>query len=148
MNNRDKTIESILGDLAAIKRILISHGHHMTSSSNITPAQSVVLGILRTHEGVGIKEIASLLGMTSSAATQLVDGLVENGYLVRESSPDDRRAVKLSLSKASLEQMKIMKKEGVARMKEIFTMLSDEELAEYAKLNKKIAEGVIAEKIN
>jgi DNA-binding MarR family transcriptional regulator len=78
--------------IARLSRLLESH-----SASDMTLSQYRVLGILSTGD-----ERASLLAARLTVAkptlTALVDSLVERGYVARESSADDRRAVRLSIT--------------------------------------------------
>ena len=75
--------------------------------------------------------------------TQLVDGLVRNGYLARESSPEDRRIVTLTLSKKSKSRIEQMKKQAIQKFLKIFEMLNEGEFDQYhLALNKKIVRGV------
>lgn len=62
-------------------------------------AVSQVKQMLEEHpEGVSLKELASRTQMTIAAASQLVETLVSKGYLVRTPAPEDRRAVRITLS--------------------------------------------------
>ena len=64
---------------------------------SVTPRQISLIAIVRNWSGngagVGIKEIAELLGVTTSSASTMVERLVESGILTREPNPSDRRAV-------------------------------------------------------
>ncbi|MBQ7190607.1 MAG: MarR family transcriptional regulator [Kiritimatiellae bacterium] len=48
--------------------------------------------------GVNLKDLAERLGITSSAASQVVDGLVKDGLLLRIPSQTDRRSVLITFS--------------------------------------------------
>lgn len=59
--------------------------------------------LIRLHYGdrCGISEIASHLGITNPAASQLIDRLVQMGLIERVEDPTDRRAKQLSLTPKS-----------------------------------------------
>ena len=95
-------------------------------------------------KGAGIKEIAEKLEMTSSAATQLVDGLVENGYLIRKNNTIDRRAILLEISPKHRKKMNNIKEKAIERFTVLFKTLNDKELATYAALQKKIIDTPIS----
>ncbi len=87
-------VRSILAVLPQLGRIAASVGrdHH-----TVTPQAGKLLFWLR--EGpMRSGELADHCMLTRPAVTELVDGLVADGYVRREESPDDRRAVVLSLT--------------------------------------------------
>jgi len=70
----------------------------MLAELGITAAQAeVVLAI--TDNTINIRRLSELLGVTSSAATQLVETLQKRGTVTRENSNVDRRIVNVSLTK-------------------------------------------------
>ena len=113
-------------------------------SNQITFSQLVVLRIASQYDGIGIKEIAAKLSITSSAVTQLVDGLAKKGYLKREGSPEDRRALKIGLSDQGKEKINALRIKSLEKLSSIFDVFDDEELAKYCELNKKIADKILS----
>ncbi len=99
MTHREEKVKELMEILQSLK-------HHRTFRSvecmglpRITPAQ---WGVLMRIEELGtstVKGVAADLGITSSAATQLIDGLVTSDYVIREINKQDRRTVVVSLSK-------------------------------------------------
>jgi DNA-binding MarR family transcriptional regulator len=53
------------------------------------------VGALLEFGPIGVARLAELMGMTTGAATRLVDRLEGNGYVVRERDASDRRQVVL-----------------------------------------------------
>lgn len=112
----------------------------------ITPSQGFVLRFVANNESANTKAIAQALHITSSAATQLIDGLVDKEYLIRKESPEDRRVMSLSLSEKAKKLFKEFKEQGLEKMTELFSVLTDDELDQYAALNKKISDSIIDKK--
>ena len=151
MSNRKQHIENIIRNMHAIRRKLMAiHGAKSPfmkfQKTPITLSQWPVLVTLMEKDRVGVKEIAESLGITSSASTQLVDGLVKNGYLVRESDANDRRALLLRLSDKHRRKMSEIRATAMKRFNHMFDALSDNELIQYAKLNKKITDNILKTK--
>ena len=76
----------------------------ITSSAGLTPADSLVLGVLRQspqHRSSPTR-ICSLLGRSTGGMTLTVDRLEAAGWLTRSPDPDDRRRVVLALTPAGL----------------------------------------------
>ena len=138
MTNRKKLIEDILANFHAMKNKMYPHFAQSGNKDRITPSQLFVLAIIERHQNIGIKEISKKLNITSSAATQLVDGLVENGYVARKADSKDRRALQLELSAKGRKRLANLKNKGVKMMAELFDALNDKELKTYLALHKKI----------
>lgn len=62
-------------------------------------AQVGVIGMLSHHAGgFGVREIAHRMRVSSAAVSQVVDRLVQGGFVSRVESPTDRRARLITLS--------------------------------------------------
>ena len=80
--------------IARLSRVLENH-----ATTDLSLSQYRVLGLLASgHERAG--DLAARLAVTKPTLTALVDGLVERGYVVRESPPGDRRAVRVVITDA------------------------------------------------
>ncbi|MBU6372052.1 MAG: MarR family transcriptional regulator [Alphaproteobacteria bacterium] len=66
----------------------------------LTSAQAGVLFAVPKEGGVGVSAIAEQMGLAQSVVSVLTQRLVEQGFLARAPDPDDRRAVRLSLTAA------------------------------------------------
>ncbi|MDO8472908.1 MAG: MarR family transcriptional regulator, partial [Dehalococcoidia bacterium] len=83
MVDRKALIAQLLESLHAIRNKLVADTQCVLNGGHITYSQFLVLHIVRGHEGIGVKEVAKLLGVTSSATTQLVDSLAKKGFITR-----------------------------------------------------------------
>jgi len=72
--------------------------HQFVKSTGLSMPQLFILIQLQHKGGCGVSEISERFGTTSAAASQLVDKLVQAGYLERTEDPSDRRAKILHLS--------------------------------------------------
>ncbi len=144
MEDRKKLIEGLLNNMHAMRHKLMV-GYARANDTPITPSQGFVLRFVATNKSANVKALAEALHVTSSAATQLVDGLVEKEYLARGEDPNDRRMCTLLLTEKAKKEFKEFKEQGLAKMTELFSVLSDQELATFARLNKKIAESIDTE---
>jgi len=70
-------------------------------------------------QGLRVSELASAFNVTASGVTQLVTALEEKGYVGRSMDPDDRRAVRVSLTPSGFRLAESLK----AAMDSIFTGL-------------------------
>ena len=143
MPDRKEQIGELLANLNALRRMVMRYRDSYLKQRNITYSQAWVLHVVKEHDGIGVKEIADLLGITSSAATQLVDTLVKRGYLSRERSPEDRRALEVRLSDQGKKQVDVLQ---MKNLEKLFDVFDDEELLKYCELNKKIISRILESK--
>ena len=141
MNNthRKTMVTQFLEDMQAIRHRVFSK---INISSGLPVSQMVVLHLVEEHEGIGIKELSRFLGITSSGVTQLVNSLVKKGYLSRQDSANDRRALQISLTDKYKVEVTELKRLQMKRMGALFDVFSDEELEQYIALNKKMINGL------
>lgn len=144
MSDRKLKIQELLTDLRSMRRGMSLHSTGSAKTPRITPSQWGVLMHVEQEGKSTVKHVSQALRMSSSAATQLVDGLVRSGYLTRQASPEDRRIVVLSLSKKSERRIQHMKQEALQKFLKFFAHLNDKELDLYIKLNKKLIQGFLS----
>ncbi len=140
---RGEVIQRVLQDIHAMRhKLAAKYGMGMKNAKNaaITPSQGFVLRFVARCGSANVKTIAQALHISSSAATQLVDGLVDKGYVTRTEDPADSRVTVLSISAKAKETFKKFKEESLRSMAQMFDALTDEELAQYAELNRKLME--------
>jgi DNA-binding MarR family transcriptional regulator len=138
--NRKAQIERLLEDLGSLRHSMTFRGAATAKAPRITPAQWGVILLIHKCAGTSVKDVAEALRISSSAATQLVDGLVRSGYVVRKERAKDRRTRSLTLSARTRGHVEKMRKEVLAQFQKVFTVLNDAELEQYAALTKKISE--------
>ncbi len=139
MDNRRKTIEEITEALYSIRRRIASEMHLLSDEMQITHPQWIVLHYVRKNGIINIKDLANLLAITSSAVTQIVDGLVKKGLLLRKRNKEDRRLLNIELSVKARDKFDSIKSASFNTLSSLFDALDDEELRNYRDLNNKIA---------
>jgi len=110
----------------------------------LTHTQAVVLKLIKKRGIINIKELASFLGTSSSAATQLVNGLVNKELLMRKRNPHDRRTLKIELTDKAHRQFDVLKNRSSETLTSIFNILDDAELQKYFEINYKLLENMQA----
>lgn len=144
MDSRDKIIDEIINDFGLFRRTFIGRPKHIKDHIRrfkyhaISPAQTEVLHLVDVHGPVSVKTIAEKMGVTSSAATQFIEQLVEAGLVKREVDPADRRTTRISLSMERKGRIKKFHDIKRQHFTEVLQPLSVEELQTYRDLNRKI----------
>lgn len=67
-------------------------------SSGVSIAQLNTLMYLSHHNRCGVSGIGDHLGVTNAAASQMIERLVQQGFLERSEDPQDRRSKQISLT--------------------------------------------------
>ncbi len=139
MDNRRKIIEEITETLYSIRRKIACEIHLLSDEMQMTHPQWIVLHYVKKNGIINIKDLANLLAITSSAVTQIVDGLVKKGLLLRKRNKEDRRLLNIELSVKARDKFDSIKSASFNTLSSLFDALDDEELRNYRDLNNKIA---------
>ncbi len=82
-------------------------------------SQAMVLQALLIHREMRMNDLARFLGLTKANATGLVDRLVKRGLVVREPGVDDRRVVRVHLTRSGVctaRRLAAVQRQGLVRM--------------------------------
>jgi DNA-binding MarR family transcriptional regulator len=142
MANRAQLIADITEGMGSIRRLaFIGHGHCPTKgTASHMPTRSQV-GILRLIERDGaqnLKDLAKRLCMTPSAATQLVESLVEEKVLTRTEDKTDRRKILLALTSQGKLKLARARKIHQAALEKLLAPLTERELVAWKNIQGKI----------
>lgn len=138
MINKQRAIEKIFNNFHALQHKMEVEGAHLVRLNHITYSQWFVLEIIEHCGDSSIKQISEMLGISSSAVTQLVSGLVQSGYVMRRDNPKDRRSIQLGLSPKGKQQMAATKQGFIKRLMKLADALSASELETFLRLQEKI----------
>lgn len=95
------------------KRLRLEFGRRV-AQFELMPSQARCLAFLASRPGASLKTLAAALEVQSMSVLRVVDELEERKLLRRETDPDDRRALKLFLTKP-----------GEAKVERIWSVLDD-----------------------
>lgn len=139
MPTRNQFIEEILHSFHAVRNIIKTRSQNLGHQNHVTHSQWFVLTMIEHFKKTSIKYIAEAMEISSSAATQLVDGLVQAEFVTRREDPEDRRQVILELTVKGKKHIAATKNKRIGEMAEIFDALTEKELGELVRLLKKIS---------
>lgn len=109
-----------------------------TSIGKISAPQCMIINSLDHAVESRMTDIAGLLGVTTAAATGLVDRLVKGGYIQRVDDPGDRRIVRVKLTPRGREAAKNIKQNKRQAIMEVFGQLSENERRIYLSTLEKV----------
>jgi len=96
-------------------------------AAELSFSQFRAMMIVHEHAGASLSLLADLLGLTLSATSKLIDGLVERGFVSRDVPSEDRRRVTLTLTSAGDTLLKSLREEEAHLLGERLINLTDEE---------------------
>jgi DNA-binding MarR family transcriptional regulator len=123
----DILTEKIAKEFAELKRLLFRATYNRLEPT-ISSSQGELLFLVASHQSQTMKELATKLGVSSGAITQLVDGLAVHHLLERKHDEHDRRIVRISLSTYGSKQLSKLKKEHFQSFKECLSVLDEKDL--------------------
>lgn len=138
MTSRKQEIENILTNFRSIAHQITKCGRMLSPQFPITPAQWHTLHLVKHNPNTNLKDLADLLRISPSAMTQLVDGLVENGMLIRKIDSQDRRVLKINITNKIKKHFRTLHELNRKKMSVLFDALTDKELESFRKLTQKM----------
>jgi DNA-binding MarR family transcriptional regulator len=91
-----------------------------------------------------MSDIGKCLSMPKPHVTVIVDKLIEEGYVERQSDPNDRRVVNILLTEKGLEDFENIKQEISENLKIKLSKLSEDEQEILADASQKVREILIS----
>ncbi len=95
---------------------------------DLTMSQAKALYVARVAGELRMSELATQLGVSVSTVSALVDRLVDQGLLSRQSDPQDRRQVHVSLTPAGSDRLERLRELNAAQLRTLLSSLTDAEL--------------------
>ncbi|MDD5136097.1 MAG: MarR family transcriptional regulator [Candidatus Omnitrophica bacterium] len=102
--------------------------------AKITIPQLVVLDMLVREGELRMSDLARLMNVTTAATTGIVDRLVREGYVARESDAEDRRIIKVRPTAKGIRIVKSANEHKKAIIVKMFSVVSDTEREEYLRI--------------
>ncbi|MBI4426545.1 MAG: MarR family transcriptional regulator [Candidatus Kerfeldbacteria bacterium] len=135
---RHALTEQFLESARALGRAMWAGKERCFREFKLHPAQVRILYFVKHHGPVTVKDMAQVMGTTSSAATQLIDGVVRAGYLERVEDSRDRRKVQIQLSAKGRAKFAKFRKDHLAWVAKLLSPLTDRELEQLIAIQKKV----------
>ncbi|MFI6038616.1 MarR family winged helix-turn-helix transcriptional regulator [Streptomyces sp. NPDC051315] len=111
----EETLPEELADaLVGVQRLLRRRLRAGLTAPHLRGAEVELLRLVETRPGIGVSDAAKELYLAGNSVSTLVNQLVRDGYLVRETDPADRRAARLLLTGAAEARLRDWKQRRTA----------------------------------
>lgn len=114
--------------------------HLFVKSTGLTMPQFSILMQLHYKGSCGMSEISEHFDISNAAASQLVEKLVQGGYIERDEDPNDRRAKQIQLTSKGRKLIEMGVNERYRWMDDLTSKLSAEEKIQVAESFKVLTE--------
>ena len=122
-------IDAIAENLISIHPLLYkSISKPMRTKSSVTPGGMFVLGSLKRHGILSMSDIGKFLSMPKPHITVIVDRLIDEGYVERQSDAHDRRIVNILITEKGLKDFEEIKLAVSETLKSKLVLLNENEL--------------------
>jgi DNA-binding MarR family transcriptional regulator len=91
----------------------------------LTQAEFRCLRLFGSHASSNNKQIAERMNLSPSRLTRIIDGLVKKNYMLREIDSDDRRNMRVTLSKQGTEIVQKLNNAYIGIHREILNEIED-----------------------
>lgn len=129
--------------IAAIARLCIEGSKKKIMSVSLTHPEVTVLGYIYYENPCPcMSDIGQVLSLDLSTLTRITDRLVEKNLVIRKSDPQDRRVVRISLTRRGKEIVKNLERERTGIIEDSLRNLTPEERKKLVQLMEKLSQGI------
>jgi DNA-binding MarR family transcriptional regulator len=131
-NNREELLQSLIEKMRCVtKSMHAKHGFPFGEFQLSRPHVIILFYIAKHKEGASSKDLAALLNVTSGAITQFIDTLVEEKLIKREEDSEDRRILRMTLTKTAVKKFAKFKKNYYKSVSPLFGELNEKEIKQF-----------------
>lgn len=138
MNTRSKYTQDLFATTAVVQRMMHACLQHLFDEIGVAPSQLQLLHLILQRQPVSLKVLATEMHLTPGAITQLVESVVQAGYVIRSESTEDRRITVVSLTDAGTTVCKQLEQIKQTLLSKVVADLDDTELAVFLRVQQKM----------
>ena len=138
-STRQPKIQKVFEEMLTMQKAIGTRKDRFLKKFGLTRPQTNILYALSHGNKLMVKDVARQMGITSGAATQIIEGLVKAGYVERRHNQKDRRKVQILFCEEGKKQFEKFKIKHMERIGQVFEALDDQEIDLLIKLAQKIS---------
>ncbi|UFU01485.1 MarR family transcriptional regulator (plasmid) [Radiobacillus kanasensis] len=139
--DKNEKINRIIQSFRAVNRNFLIHVRSNAKDLGVTTLQLQILRILHESPDIGLIELANKVATSKSTVSETVERLVKAGYIERNRSMQDRRALVMRLTEDGVLQKVEAYKEYMERLSGLHA-LDDHEVELLLSLHEKIIKNI------
>ncbi|HSW80673.1 MAG TPA: MarR family transcriptional regulator [Candidatus Saccharimonadales bacterium] len=138
MATRSKNLQELFATSDVVQRMMRQCIHQVFNEMGIAPSQLHLIHTIEMMQPVSLKKLATEMRLTPGAITQLVDSLVESGYVKRTHGTEDRRVIVAELTEEGKAKLGLLKRKKRAMLEKVVAEMDDTEIDVFLKAQKKM----------
>lgn len=138
--NRQELLQQFFETISGFFRLMSLNKDQLARQSGANRSQFELLMRLHHTGKVSIGQIAEQMHITSSAATQLAEGLVIEGWVAKEADPQDGRKVDIVITEAGQAQVAKGKQVFLQHLGQKLISLNDDDLVQLTHTMQRISQ--------
>jgi DNA-binding MarR family transcriptional regulator len=135
-----KTVEEFIHTSREVRKILEKKSSIDCNEKVVPRLQFFALKSIAQNEGITVGELSKVLMMSSGSVAQLIDRLINKGWINKAMDIHDRRIFHLSLTSKGEKEILKMEKIFIKKMSSILSLISEEDLKEIVEIQKRLLE--------
>ncbi|MEE4240816.1 MAG: MarR family transcriptional regulator [Desulfopila sp.] len=128
MGDRTLHIKSVTRYLRILFKVVQAHSKFVEKECGLSSAKLWMLSELYANPGIKVSQLANSLSIHPSTCSNMLDKLEEDGFVSRERSKKDQRAVHLSMTDKGTELLRRAPQPTQGKLSGALENLSDENL--------------------
>jgi DNA-binding MarR family transcriptional regulator len=138
MDKRSKHTQDLFATSAVVQRMMHACLQRTFDELGVAPSQLQLLHLIKQQQPVSLKVLAADMRLTPGAITQLVESLVQAGYITRTEGVEDRRITVVELTTAGAEVCTQLERKKKSLLSQVLVDLDDSELELYLRVQRKM----------
>lgn len=132
----------IMGIVYEMKRKCANVDQRMMDEFNLSQSEYLFFSSLDNCKGISSSELSKHMGLSASRVSRVVDKLVVNGFLDRNTDSSDRRAITLCLTLKGQEIKSRIAQEQLKCEEQLLRVIPTEEVEKLREIIGKIIEAI------
>ncbi len=138
----EQDLDKIITLTSQIRKLMLQQSKVSFEEKVATMLQMQALTFLAGQPKTKMSEIASHLQTSFSSATQIIERMVQAGFITRVNDDNDRRVVQLSVTSAGVNQLKELKKAKKEQMKKLLAKVDANDMKELIRIQEKMLQSL------
>jgi DNA-binding MarR family transcriptional regulator len=133
-------IEQFFNTVIQLHKLMAQSTQESYEEQTATKLQFSALSFIHENDNAMASDLAGSLKLSKSSATQLIDRLVAATFVEKRADKDDKRIIRLSITEKGKEEMLVIKKSILEKMKMLLAGIPDEDIRELIRIHKNMIE--------
>ncbi|HVZ67660.1 MAG TPA: MarR family winged helix-turn-helix transcriptional regulator [Patescibacteria group bacterium] len=145
--NNVPDFEQLFASMLQLSKLISQYTQETREERIATVLQFSALNLVKDQHETAISDISKSLQLSKSSATQLIERLVKLGLVKRISDPEDRRIIRLEITKNGDAELHKLRLKLINKMKRVFSKIPAKDIRELIRIHTNLIETLKTEHI-